>query len=349
MGYVGRHRFLGGEGAISVAGARLIPAGHFSNLTPPVVSSLPNTTILSTTTSFSSHRPTPAKYQTLNLSNKFVSANDSNLGAIYIWCDVLQATDGATLNVDGELGGQGDTQCSTESRGGVGGRGGAGGGGGGAAQGVCSSATGGSGGDVSLLVDTSGNTGDFFTVCGEPVVPGYGGGGFAYAAGGGYLDLDNVSPVAYLMGGTAGGGGGLAGLGFGAGGNGGDALGPSCFSSFSAGGGGGGGASSLVVVTREMILSAGTILFAARGGDGGFSSGGSGGGTGGGGGSVQLYINKISTASLTHLSVAVGGGIGGEGAANGNAGNYKIYEISNTGTILTTYTNTLPTIGWDHT
>lgn len=93
-------------------------------------------------------------------------------------------------------------------------------------------------------------------------------------------------------------------------------------------GGGGGGGGGVVVIMSMLIDGVGSIL--ASGGNGGSAVGNNGGGGGGGGGGIICLISQNDTTSVG-LTVAVAGGIGGNGLGTGLAGSNgsvgRIYRL----------------------
>lgn len=334
----------------------LIPAGHFSNLTPPTLASLADHTYASNFTGLTGSRNIPTQFKNLTISSS-TRISSNSVGAIYLWIDLMTLNNSSFIDASGQTGSDATGNCCCGVFGGNGAVGGAGGGGGAATSDL--EAPSGLGGpfsqDCISSSSTDGTNGGVSGGCPVPAFPGAGGLGFARNdSGGGYLS--QASPFSYLFGGNGGLFGSSGGCcapsewgqpfeaGYGGGGLGGEAF-PSCGQAAAAGGGGGGG-NSLVAVMRELdILS--TSFLTAQGGDGGATSTCSSNfGAGGGGGSIQLFIAKISTASLANLHISIGGG---SGQAVGDNGNFAIYEINTAGTILATHSNTIPATGWDHT
>lgn len=251
---------------------------------------------------------------------------------------------GSSFTCSGDNGADAVLFCGNNG-GGNGGNGGAGGGGGGGTDSGCVAAQGGPGGpyDGESVHSTDGQFGDAFGC----VIQAQGGTGYARRTGlTGYLD--DTSPFPYLYGGIGGGntcscictpGGVPTEPGYGGGGSGGY--------THTVGGGGAGGGAAFAGVIGELVITSVNNSFISIGGDGGFGQGCCCGeqGNGGGGGSIQLFINKVSSATLLGLSIIVDGG---NGMNSGEQGNFAIYEVSKTGAILNTYNNTVPTVGWDH-
>jgi hypothetical protein len=349
--YIGKRPtpYISGGSTSTAAITTLIPAGHFSNLTAPALTSLTDQTYSSNFSSLTGTRSSPTKFKTLTVSGCTIKS--TSVGSTDLWLDTLIMSNSAVIDTSGENGTDG-TSIGGNYVGGNGGKGGAGGGGGSAIPDGADPLDGGLGGPVFTADPTNGASG----ASTDPAVAGTGGTGFARnGAGGGYLA--DTSPFSNLPGGNGGeAGGGCGGCscqgtwgvplenGYGSGGNGGFAN-PSCGAGVSCGGGGGGGSKNNSVI-KELIITNTTGTFRSNGGNGGQGFNGGNNGDGGGGGPLQLFICKASNATLSRLRIETNGG---EGYMFGSNGNFAVYEISKTGTILHTYSNTIPSVGWDHT
>lgn len=300
----------------AVADAYLPQVAIYSDLTPPLVSSLSDIVYSSSQAIVSSRtNPIKAKKITINAGVVLTSADYS----IWLWADEIVFN--GTCNVSGSAGFIGSISCTWV--GGSGGPGGGGGGGGGA-TGSCSPADGGRGGTGGD--GQQGDAGDCSSTGGD--------GGLGYRN---TYDLGNpyTLPLGGDGGGSAAAGAGTRGAG--GGGEGGPAFGGICGGSV--GGGGGAGAGFIGAIARKIIGGTATLL--ANGGAGGDAIAGNSGYPGGGGvillGAIQ-YDNGIAF----QVDPAAGGC-----CSFAQQGNYRILELDSLGTtILATHDGSGGT--WNH-
>ena len=325
------------------SGPTLLSVGPFSNLSAPLVSSLPNITYSTNRQQVASTRTNPIKANVLTL-------NDANLepsfGCMFIWCDTLNIQS-QFFNCNGNDG-QPGAGSGPATVGGAGGTGGSGGGGGSVSDNPTSALPGGPGSKTGGNGFIGNTNQSFYT--GGP-------GGFGYAlpgtGAGGSGWLSDGTPFAYLQGGNSD-IGTPTGLGFGAGGSGGNCEGfccGCCSSAPNASGGGGGGGGLLVIVCRILNfpgISVGGLLASGGNGAGGNCCG-AGNGLGGGGGSIQLFTQKISTPGSNFL-VQTNPGLDGSGFTGlATGGNALCYQIAHNGTSIVNSTANFQTANWDNT